>query len=127
MLKGILGTAPKAKHQPPRHFRRCRQSIRPSAGDGHDLNAIRFIMLTACRLREVLDAKFDEIDFTAQTFSVPPARSKTGEPHLVPLHRRRSRSSRPRQSGVNPIMCSRGDLAAHSPAVRSPPHSSAPV
>ena len=39
-------------------------------------NAIRFIMLTACRLREVLDAKFDEIDFAAQTFSVPPAREQ---------------------------------------------------
>jgi integrase len=48
-------------------------------------NAIRFILLTACRLREVLDAKFDEVDLAAQTFSVPPARSKTGEPHLVPL------------------------------------------
>jgi integrase len=48
-------------------------------------NAIRFIMLTACRLREVLDARSDELDLEARTFSIPPSRSKTGTPHIVPL------------------------------------------
>jgi integrase len=47
--------------------------------------AIRFLILTACRLREVLDAQFDEIDLEARTFSIPPSRSKTGAPHVVPL------------------------------------------
>ena len=86
LLKDILGTVPKAKHyataplvEVPAIYQRLVQETNTVS------NAIRFIMVTACRLREVLDAKFDEIDLAAQTFSVPPARSKTGEPHLVPL------------------------------------------
>ena len=86
LLKDILGAVPTPTHhataplpEVPLIYQRLAEETDTVS------NAIRFIMLTACRLREVLDAKSDEIDFTAQTFLVPPARSKTGEPHLVPL------------------------------------------
>jgi integrase len=86
LLKDILGTAPKATHHSAAPLAEVPEIYQRLARETDTVsNAIRFIMLTACRLREVLDAKFDEIDFAAQTFAVPPARSKTGEPHLVPL------------------------------------------
>jgi integrase len=86
LLKDILGTAPKAKHHATAPLAEVPAIYQRLALETDTVsNAIRFIMLTACRLREVLDAQFTEIDLAAQTFSVPPARSKTGEPHLVPL------------------------------------------
>ena len=45
-------------------------------------------MLTACRLREVLDGRWEDITEAGPngpTFSIPPHRSKTGTPHVVPL------------------------------------------
>lgn len=46
-----------------------------------------FGILTACRLSEFLKARWSEIDFASQTFSVPPERRKDGKqiPHRVPL------------------------------------------
>jgi integrase len=86
LLKDILGAAPKPTHHATAPLAEVPEIYQRLARETDTVsNAIRFIMLTACRLREVLDAKFDEIDFTAQTFLVPPARSKTDEPHLVPL------------------------------------------
>ena len=51
-------------------------------------NAIRFLMLTATRLRETLDGRWEDITEAGPngpTFLVPPHRSKTGAPHIVPL------------------------------------------
>lgn len=46
-----------------------------------------FGMLTACRVKEFINAKWDEIDFDNAIFTVPPDRRKDGKsfPHRVPL------------------------------------------
>jgi integrase len=48
-------------------------------------NAIRFIIATGVRLREALDAKWDEVDFEATTWTIPAKRMKKGVAHVVPL------------------------------------------
>ena len=43
------------------------------------------MILTATRVRETLDAKWDEIDLTTATWTIPAARMKMGVSHTVPL------------------------------------------
>ena len=47
--------------------------------------ALMFVVLTACRTSEVLNATWDEIDFQGATFVVPRSRMKMGVEHSVPL------------------------------------------
>lgn len=47
--------------------------------------ALRFLTLTAARSGEVRGATWEEIDLTAATWTVPPARMKAGKQHVVPL------------------------------------------
>ena len=49
--------------------------------------AIRLLMLTFVRTRELIEAKWDEIDLDAAEWSIPAARMKMKRPHLVPLSR----------------------------------------
>lgn len=51
--------------------------------------AVLFGLLTACRVREFLHARWDEIDLERGVFSVPTERRKDGRPypHRVPLSR----------------------------------------
>ena len=49
--------------------------------------AITFLTLTAARSGEVRGARFDEVDFDAETWTVPGARMKSGREHRVPLSR----------------------------------------
>jgi integrase len=86
LLRDVLGKQPAVTHhaaapldQVPGIYQRLAQETDTIN------NAIRFLILTACRLREVLDARFDELDLEARTFAIPPHRSKTGTPHIVPL------------------------------------------
>jgi integrase len=88
LLRDVLGAARPVVHfraapldQVPAIYRRLAQETDTTS------NAIRFIMLTACRLREVLDARFDEIGDVGgtPTFAIPSQRSKTRAPHVVPL------------------------------------------
>jgi integrase len=86
LLRDVLGKQPTATHhaaaplaEVPGIYQRLAQETDTIS------NTIRFLILTACRLREVLDARFDEIDLAARAFSIPPSRSKTGAPHVVPL------------------------------------------
>ncbi|MFO7904237.1 MAG: tyrosine-type recombinase/integrase, partial [Pirellulaceae bacterium] len=53
--------------------------------DGMSARALEFIMLTATRSGEVRGAKWPEIDFEAEIWTVPAARMKAGREHLVPL------------------------------------------
>ena len=50
--------------------------------------AFEFLVLTACRSREVREAAWDEVDLEAGVWSVPGDRTKTGSEHRVPLSRR---------------------------------------
>ena len=50
--------------------------------------AFEFLVLTACRSREVREAKRDEVDLDSRVWTVPGDRIKTGDEHRVPLSRR---------------------------------------
>lgn len=47
--------------------------------------ALQFLVLTACRTSEVLGARWDEIDLSTATWTIPGARMKAGVAHRVPL------------------------------------------
>jgi integrase len=47
--------------------------------------ALRFSILTAARTGEVIGAGWNEINWHDRTWTVPPARAKTGREHVVPL------------------------------------------
>jgi integrase len=47
--------------------------------------AIEFIVLTASRLNEALQATWDEIDFSNRVWTLPASRMKSGREHRVPL------------------------------------------
>jgi integrase len=53
--------------------------------DGVAALALRFVILTAARVGEVLGARWSEIDFAAKVWTVPPERMKATQPHRVPL------------------------------------------
>jgi integrase len=46
---------------------------------------IRLCLITAQRVGEVAGMRRDELDLSAQTWSLPGSRTKNGHPHLVPL------------------------------------------
>lgn len=48
-------------------------------------HVIRLLLFTGARKREVLDARWDEIDLGRQILTVPAARSKSKKPHYVAL------------------------------------------
>jgi integrase len=47
--------------------------------------ALEFLILTACRTSEVLEARWSEIDITNQVWVIPGNRMKAGREHRVPL------------------------------------------
>jgi integrase len=47
--------------------------------------ALEFCILTATRSGEALAARWDEIDFDAKIWTVPPARTKAAREHRIPL------------------------------------------
>jgi integrase len=50
--------------------------------------ALEFLILTACRTNEVINARWDEIDLTKRLWTIPAERMKKGEIHRVPLSSR---------------------------------------
>jgi integrase len=50
--------------------------------------ALEFCILTAARTGEVLASCWDEIDLTSKVWTLPPARTKAGREHRVPLSNR---------------------------------------
>lgn len=55
------------------------------AEQGVPARALEFLILTAARTGEVIGATWDEIDFDAKVWTVPPARMKLKKEHRVPL------------------------------------------
>ena len=47
--------------------------------------ALELLLLTACRSGEMLGADWSEVDLPERLWSIPPARTKTGRGHQVPL------------------------------------------
>ena len=49
------------------------------------INALKFLIFTAGRTSEILEAEWSEIDFKNAVWSIPAPRMKAGRPHNVPL------------------------------------------
>lgn len=47
--------------------------------------ALQFVILTAARVSEAVNAKWSELDLEAKVWTVPPARMKAGKEHRVPI------------------------------------------
>jgi integrase len=47
--------------------------------------ALEFLVLTAARTSEVINARWDEIDWAARMWTIPASRMKSGREHRVPL------------------------------------------
>jgi integrase len=87
LFRDLLGGAP-----PTQHFRAAPLHEVPliyrkvaAALPNTTLNAIRFLILTATRLRETLDARWDEIDLEKAIWTIPASRAKTATEYVVPL------------------------------------------
>jgi integrase len=86
LLKVVLGNTPATKHhaapplaEAPALFQRIHEA------EGSVYRAAEFLILTATRVRETLDAKWDEIDLATATWTIPAARMKMSVAHVVPL------------------------------------------
>lgn len=53
--------------------------------EGHGAQALKLVIYTACRSREVLEARWDEIDFEKRIWTIPAERMKMGREHRIPL------------------------------------------
>lgn len=73
--------------------------------DGFGSQALAFLILTVARSGEVRGATWDEIDFSAKTWTIPAARMKAGKEHRIPLSDAAIRilQNQPRHDGVNYI------------------------
>lgn len=88
-----LQLPPRAKIAPTEHFEAPTldelKEICPKLLATRQIGALctLFVILTASRTQEACLAKWDEIDFKSETWSVPPERRKDGRPypHRVPL------------------------------------------
>jgi integrase len=91
-LDKLLTTIPKAKrvnHHPALPYEKLNAFVtalhaRPSAS----ALALEFLILTATRTSEVINAKWDEIDFKQKLWVIPAERMKAGKAHTVPLNDR---------------------------------------
>jgi len=76
----------KVKHHPALPFAEVGNfcaAIRKQTGTS--AKAMEFAILTACRTGEVLGARWDEVDFEGQVWTIPAERMKGNRPHRVPL------------------------------------------
>ncbi len=64
------------------------QKLRSAEASESTLLAFEFLVLTAARTSEVLEARWEEIDSDLKTWSVPASRMKAGREHRVPLSAR---------------------------------------
>ena len=56
-----------------------------SAAGGTAASMLRFLILTACRTNEVVEARWSEIDRASSTWKIPGERMKMHQDHVVPL------------------------------------------
>lgn len=91
-LENLLTTIPKTRrvrHHPALPYEKINSFItalhaRPSAS----ALALEFLILTATRTSEVINAKWDEIDLEQKLWMIPAERMKAGKAHTVPLNDR---------------------------------------
>lgn len=63
----------------------CIEAVKASGAGLSTKLALEFLVLTAARSGEVRDARWSEIDLTAQVWEIPAERMKMKRPHRVPL------------------------------------------
>ena len=73
------------KALPHAQVRTALERVRASGAHRATALAFEFLVLTACRSGEVRGARWDEVDDTKATWTVPPARMKAKLEHRVPL------------------------------------------
>lgn len=91
-LENLLTTIPKAKrvkHHPAVPYEQINTFVtalhnRPSAS----ALALEFLILTATRTNEVINAKWEEINLQQKLWTIPAERMKAGKAHTVPLNDR---------------------------------------
>ena len=64
---------------------RCLEAVRGSEALTATKLALEFLVLTATRSGEVRGARWEEVDFEAAVWTIPPERMKAKRPHRVPL------------------------------------------
>ena len=87
-LKANLPKQPKGEHHsaiPHREVAAAIQAVRNSTSGEMAKLAFEFLVLTAARKGEVLEARWSEIDMEAATWTIPGSRMKAGREHRVPL------------------------------------------
>jgi integrase len=95
-LKGALAhLLPKANkiqkksHHPALPFQQISEFMRElRTKSGFSVLALEFLILTATRTSEVLNAKWDEFDIENKVWTIPAERMKAGKAHRVPLNTR---------------------------------------
>ena len=95
-LKGALAhLLPKANkiqkksHHPALPFQQMGEFMRElRTKSGFSVLALEFLILTATRTGEVLNAKWDEFDIENKVWTIPAERMKAGKAHRVPLNTR---------------------------------------
>lgn len=91
----IIFQALDRRKPPPEHFRSldygevgaALEAVRASKATPSVKLALEFQTLTACRSGEVRGCRWEEIDPTEETWTIPAERTKTEQEHVVPLSR----------------------------------------
>jgi integrase len=81
------------------------------APEDHFGQIVRLLLLTGCRREEIGLLRWSEIDMDARTIALPPARTKNGRQHIVPLSESASKvlQSVPRREGRDYVFGRNGD------------------
>ena len=90
-LKANLPKQPKGEHHtalPHTEVAGALDAVRNSTSGESAKLAFEFLVLTATRKSETLEARWSEIDLEARTWSIPASRMKAGREHRVPLSTR---------------------------------------
>ena len=89
-LKANLPKQPKGDHQkavPHGEVSGAINAVRNSTSGDMAKSAFEFLVLTASRKSEAMEARWDEIDVEARTWVIPASRMKAGREHRIPLSR----------------------------------------
>ena len=87
-LMANLPKQPKGGHQkaiPHGELPGAIRTVRQSTSNDMTKLAFEFLVLTATRKSETLEARWSEIDLDARTWTIPAARMKAGRDHRIPL------------------------------------------
>ena len=87
-LSVLLPKQPNGKHHrtiPYNEIRKALYAVQGSTSSDTAKRAFEFLVLTATRKSEVLEADWSEIDLDARVWTIPDSRMKAGRVHRVPL------------------------------------------